>query len=158
MPSAAVRLLCDARNPSRSVRDAATDLAPFYWRGSSVAFQLALASLGAFLISTDVGTIIVEVKRLDALALDDALMRKEYVAADCDATFTPADWGTGTKALLTANFTVNEAAILPGTYRLIVRHVDADGDENTYLSTELRVLDPQSGSEGIDACQNARRS
>ncbi|MCW1915997.1 hypothetical protein OJ996_20585 [Luteolibacter sp. GHJ8] len=150
MPSAAVRLLCEARNSSRTIRDAATQERPFYWRGSSVAFELALTNRGAHLLSAGVGSIIVEVKRLDAFPLDDALMRKEFVEGDCDAAFTAADWDGGTKALLTANFTVNEAAILPGTYRLIVTHVDAQGNVNIHLSSELAVLDPQTGSEGID--------
>ncbi|QJE95214.1 hypothetical protein [Luteolibacter luteus] len=150
MPSAVVRLLCESRDASRTVRDATTEQRPFYWRGSSVKFQLALADGGAFLLAADVGEIIVEVKKLTALALDDSLMRKTFVAGDCDDTFTSGNWGGGSKQLLEASFTVNEAAILPGTYRLIVRHVATDGQENVYLSSELQVIDPQSGSEGID--------
>ncbi|MCW1917072.1 hypothetical protein OJ996_26015 [Luteolibacter sp. GHJ8] len=150
MPSAVVRLLCEARSSSRTVRDAATQERPFYWRGSSVAFQLALTDRGAHLLAAGVGSIIVEVKRLDAFPLDDSLMRKEFVEGDCDAAFTAADWDGGNKALLTATFTVNEAAILPGTYRLIVTHEDPEGNVNIHLSSELAVLDPQTGSEGID--------
>lgn len=150
MPSAVVRLLCESRSQSRTVRDAATGERPFYWRGSSVKFQLALADQGSFLTAAGVGEIIVEVKALGASSLDDSLMRKVFLAGDCDETFVAADWAGGIKQLLEATFTVNEAAILPGSYRLIVRHVDGDGEENTYLSSELAVLDPQSGSEGID--------
>lgn len=150
MPSAVVRLLCESRSASRSVRDAATDQRPFYWRGSSVKFQIALTDHGAFLLAAEVGEIIVEIKALTALPLDDSLMRKVFVAGDCDASFTSADWPGSNKQLLEAPFTVNEAAILPGMYRLIVRHVAGDGEENIYLSSELQVLDPQSGSEGID--------
>lgn len=151
MPSHTVRVLCEARSQSRSVRDAATGEVPFFWRGSSVVMQLGLTDNGQHLLRAGVGTIIVEVKALDATSADDSLMRKEYAAADCDATFLAADWAGGAKQLLAAAFTLAEAAILPGTYRLIVRHVAPDSTEMTYLSTELRVLDPQSGSEGIDA-------
>jgi hypothetical protein len=150
MPSATVRLFCESRSASRTVRDAATLERPFYWRGSSVTFQLALADNAQFLLSPAVGQIIVEVKALTARSTDDSLMRKTFVAGDCDETFAAADWAGGAKQLLEARFTVAEAAILPGTYRLIVRHVDGDDEENTYLSTELQVLEPQSGSEGID--------
>lgn len=150
MPSAVVRLLCESRSASRTVRDASTEQRPFYWRGSSVKFQIALTDGGAFLLEAGVGEIVVEVKALTALALDDSLMRKTYIAEDCDATFTAADWGGGTKQLLEASFTANEAAILPGTYRLIVSHVDGGGEKNVHLSAELQVLDPQSGSVGID--------
>lgn len=150
MPSAVVRLLCESRSASRTVRDASTEQRPFYWRGSSVKFQLALTDGGAFLLATGVGEIVVEVKALTAGALDDSLMRKTYVTADCDETFASGDWSGGAKQLLEAGFTVNEAAILPGMYRLIVRHVAGDGEENIYLSSELQVLDPQTGSEGID--------
>lgn len=150
MPSAIVRLLCESRSASRTVRDAATDQRPFYWRGSSVKFQLALTDGGAFLLKPAVGEIVVEVKALTALPSDECLMRKAFVAGDCDETFSAGNWGGGSKQLLEAAFTMNEAAILPGIYRLIVRHIDAGGEENVYLSSELQVLDPQSGSEGID--------
>lgn len=151
MPSHTVRVLCEARSQSRSVRDAATGEVPFFWRGSSVVIQLGLTDNGAHLLRAGVGTLIVEVKALNASSADDSLMRKEFVAADCDATFTAADWAGGTKQLLAAAFTLGEAALPPATYRLIIRHVAADSSEMTYLSAELRILDPQSGSEGIAA-------
>lgn len=151
MPSHTVRVLCEARSQSRSVRDAATGEVPFFWRGSSVVMQLGLADNGAHLLRAGVGTIIVEVKPLGATSADDSLMRAEFVAADCDATFVAADWQGGSKQLLAAAFSLEDAAIAAGTYRLIVRHIAPDESEMTYLSAELRVLDPQSGSEGIDA-------
>jgi len=151
MPSHTVRVLCEARSQSRSVRDAATGEVPFFWRGSSVVMQLGLVDNGQHLLRAGVGTIIVEVKALNATSADDSLMRKDYAAAACDATFVAADWAGGSKQLLAAAFTLAEAAIPAGTYRLIVRHVAPDDSEMTYLSAELRVLDPQSGSEGIDA-------
>jgi hypothetical protein len=150
MPSAVVRLLCEARNPSRSVRDAATLAAPFFWRGDSVRFELGLADAGAFLAAAAVGTLVVEVKALHAIASDDSFMRKVFGTADCDATFTGADWPGGAKQLLAAEFSVDESAIPAGTYRLIVRNEASDDSVLTYLSTELRVLEPQSGSAGID--------
>lgn len=150
MPSAIVRLLCDARSQSRTTRDAATGERPFYWRGSSVRFQLALVDNGQFIMAADIGEITVEVKALTARSTDDSYMRKTFVAADCDETFAATDWQGGGKQLLDASFTVGEAAILPGSYRVIVRHTDGDGEENTFLSAELQVLEPQSGSEGID--------
>ena len=151
MPSHTVRVLCEARSQSRSVRDAATGEVPFFWRGSSVVMQLGLADNGQHLLEAGVGTIIVEVKALSALSVDDSLMRKEFLAAACDDTFVAADWAGGAKQLLAASFTLAEAAIAAGTYRLIVRHIAPDDSEMTYLSAELRVVDPQAGSEGIDA-------
>ena len=151
MPSHTVRVLCEARSQSRAVRDSATGEVPFFWRGSSVVMQLGLADNGQHILRAGVGTIIVEVKALSATSADDSLMRAEFVAADCDATFIAADWAGGAKQLLAAAFSLEDAAIAPGTYRLIVRHVAPDESEMTYLSAELRVLDPQSGSEGIAA-------
>jgi hypothetical protein len=151
MPSHTVRVLCEARSQSRSVRDAATGEVPFFWRGSSVVMQLGLVDNGQHLLRAGVGTIIVEVKSLSATSADDSLMRKEFAAAACDATFVAADWTGGAKQLLAASFTLAEAAIIAGTYRLIIRHVAPDESEMTYLSAELRVVDPQAGSEGIDA-------
>ena len=151
MPSQIVRILCEARSQSRTIRDSVTGERPFLWRGSSIIFQLGLTDNGQHLLRAVVGTIIVEVKRLDATSADDSLMRKEFVAADCDATFTAADWTGGAKQLLAASFTVEESALYPGVYRLIVRHEGSDGTALTHLSAEFAVLDPQSGSEGIDA-------
>ncbi len=151
MPSHIVRVLCEARSQSRTVRDAATGERPFLWRGSSVVFQLGLADNGAHLVSAGIGQIIVEVKALKATSADDCLMRKVFLAADCDGTFTGTHWEGGAKQLLAADFDLAEAAIPADTYRLIVRHVADDDTEMTFLSTEFAVLDPQSGSEGIDA-------
>lgn len=151
MPSQIVRILCEARSQSRTVVDAVTGERPFLWRGSSLIFQLGLVDNGQHLLRPAVGTIIVEVKRLGATSADPALMRKEFVAADCDATFAAADWAGGSKQLLAASFTATEAALFPGIYRLIVRHEGGDGSILTHLSAEFGIIDPQSGSEAIDA-------
>ncbi|MEK7952786.1 glycosyl hydrolase family 28-related protein [Luteolibacter soli] len=151
MPSHIIRILCEARSQSRTVRDAATQEAPFAWRGSDLAFQLALTDNGQHLLAAGVGTIIVEVKSLNATSADDSLMRKEFDADDCDETFVAGDWAGGAKQLLAATFTKAEAALAQDSYRFIVRHVADDGSEMTYISAEFRLLDPQSGSEGLDA-------
>jgi hypothetical protein len=151
MPRHAVRLLCEARSQSRTTRDSATNEIPFYWRGGDVVFHLALTDNAQHLLAAGVGTITVQVKTLASTSADDPLLHKTFVAADCDSTFAAADWPGGSKQLLAAIFTEAEAAILPGTYRLIVTHEDGSGLEMVHASTELRVLDPQAGSEEIDA-------
>ncbi|RYD80391.1 MAG: SGNH/GDSL hydrolase family protein, partial [Verrucomicrobiaceae bacterium] len=61
------------------------------------------------------------------------------------------DWHGGSKQLLAAAFTKAEAALPANSYRFIVRHIAPDDSEMTYISAEFRLLDPQSGSEGLEA-------
>jgi hypothetical protein len=151
MPAHAVRILAECTNPESRVEDAATRKPPFWWRGSSVEFHLALARAGQFLTAADIGEgeIIVEVKDRHAADSTPCLMRKTYTGADCDGGFDAAGWAAGSERLLTASFNDGEALLIAGTYRLIVRFVDADGEGNTYLSAEIRVVEDHSMSEAV---------
>ncbi|MDB6078759.1 MAG: hydrolase family protein [Akkermansiaceae bacterium] len=146
-----VRLLGESQNTSRTVRDTNTAERPFWWAGSDLSIQLAISDHGAFVLAAQIATLIVEVKALDAGPLTASLMRKTYGAADCDASFTAADWPSSLKQLVTASFTAAEAALPPGSYRLIVRAEDGSGLKNTYLSTEIAVVEDYSESESIIA-------
>lgn len=146
-----IRLLADSANPSKTQADVTTGRRPFWWRGSDVRFSVALVENGRFLVAADIGEIIVEVKRLGAQPAEDCLMRKTYVAGDCDGTFTGADWAAGDRQLLEAEFTFAEAALVPGSYLFIVRHVAASGIQNTFINTEVLVLEDGSDSSILAA-------
>jgi hypothetical protein len=146
-----IRFLAEAKAPLRNITDAVTGQRIFWWRGSDITLELALTQNGQHLLAADIGTLIVEVKTLLASPSDAALMRKEYGSADCDATFTAASWATGSKALLTAEFTDAEAALPPGHYRIIIRHEDPDGLKNTYASSEIEVIEDHSESSSLSA-------
>jgi hypothetical protein len=151
MPSNRIRILCESKNASQIVKDALTAEFPFFWRGSDITFEIACADFGKHLIATGIGLLIIEVKALNAIPSDPALMRATLGAADCDSSFTAADWAGGAKALATVTFTAAAAALEPGTYRLIVRHEDPSGKRNTYISSQIRVIEDHSESESIAA-------
>ncbi len=146
-----VRFLAESKLPLRNITDALTGQRIFWWRGSDVRFEIAVTDNGQHLLAGDIGTLIVEVKNLTAGPSDAAVMRKEFGEADCDATFTAADWNGGVKALLFADFTDAEAALAPGHYRIIVRHEDPAGLKNTYCSSEIEVIEDHSESSSLSA-------
>lgn len=146
-----VRFLAESKLPLRNITDALTGQRIFWWRGSDVRFEIAVTDNGQHLLAGDIGTLIVEVKNLTAGPSDAAVMRKEFGEADCDATFTAADWNGGVKALLFADFTDAEAALAPGHYRIIVRHEDPAGLKNTYCSSEIEVIEDHSESSSLAA-------
>lgn len=151
MSAHTVRLLCESRSQKRQVLDVATGEIPFWWRGSDLQIQLALTDGGVFLLKEDITTLNVEVKALDAGPDDPVLMIKTIAGSACDALFSPATWAGGTRQLCTATFTDAEAALVPGRYRIIVRHEDAGGLKQTFLSAEIRVLEDQAESVSISA-------
>lgn len=135
-----IRLLADSKNQSRTLTDARTQERLFWWRGSDLRIEIALADAGKFLPSSAVGTITVEIKEINSLPSDPALARRVYGSADCDSTFTAADWRGGVKSLIAANFDAADIALDPGEYRLIIRHEGlADG-------SGFYVREPATGS------------
>jgi len=144
-----IRLFAEANQVVRTPLDEIHEKPLFWWRGSDVRIELGLFDNGVALTQADVGTIIVEVKALDSLPVDPSLMRKEYGPGDCDATYTAESWSNGAKQLVVAEFTAAEAALVAGSYRLIVRHEDATGKKITFISGVIKVEEDFSESASI---------
>lgn len=150
MPDPAIiRVLCDASTNTESGLDANTGKGLEFWRGNSVTFELGLKKRdGSFLLAADVGTVIVQVKEDGALDTDAAIMHDTFGTGDCDSGFTAASWDAGGK-LVTAPFTIAEAALDAGNYWLIVRHQDVSSNEITYCKFRLVVREDQAQTTNI---------
>lgn len=146
-----VRIIGESKNKNASIADKVTRQTPFWWRGVSLQIQIALSTNGVFLTATEVGSITVEVKELNATASTPPSMRKVYGAGQCDATFDGSTWESDGSQLFTAEFSKEEAALEAGRYRLIVSHVDGVGNENTYLSTVIAVIEDYHESASLSA-------
>lgn len=149
-----VRVLAESKDTSPRVSDANTGEPLFFWRGNSLRIELALAALGQFLLKGDVGTIHVLIKPASGTESDPSNMIAAILAADCDAGFTAADWGSGVGQLCVAEWTKEEAGVDAGDYVLIVSHTDPTGKRNTYLSTQLTVKDDQHETLDLVGPQN----
>lgn len=143
-----IRALAESKSQENAL-DANTNKPLFWWRGSDLEIQIALSRAGVFLLSADIGTVTVEVKKQDARPTQPALMRKVYGAADCDLSFVADDWQHGQKQLFTAIFTDEEAALDAGVYRLIVKHNAPNGAKDTFLSSLIRVVENHSGAASL---------
>lgn len=143
MASHVVRVLAESKNCSSKVADQNTREGLFWWRGSDLNIELALAQNGAFLSGGEVGSIVVAVKEEGAPADAPVRMAKTLTGADIFTDFTPQRWESGNSSLCVARFSREEAALEAGTYRLIVLHTGPDGCRNTYLNSEITVKEDQ---------------
>lgn len=148
MPAHPLRFLAESKDASRDLRDAITGSALFWWSGVDLSLRIALSDYETFLLAAGVGTIAIEIKTHTADAADFNLFRAEFGSADCDNTFTAADWDGGGKALLTALVPKEAIPFAPGRYRLIVTH-EKDGIANVYASTTVLIVASQSAYDGV---------
>ena len=130
-PAEIIRIECDSFNKTSAVHDQrARNKEPLaFWRGSDVAFQLAISHKGVFLTPEDAGTVSVELKDRYANPSDPSLWRDE---PDIEAGFTAEGWNGKTSQLVTARLpSAITERLIAGHYFLIVTH------EGTHRSTHL---------------------
>lgn len=151
MAAHTIRILGESKDSAFNVRDAATLQPPFYWRGNDVRLECALLTNGVFLTSSEIGTITVVVKALNAGPDDSPLMLRTISAGDCDPLFSAAKWTAGTGQLFVASWTRAEAALAAGDYALVISHDDASGNRSTHLRTKLTVREDQHDSISLSA-------
>lgn len=138
-----VRILCDQAHRG-NVNDVLSGKPLEIWRGSDVTLQLGLRQAGQHLLSTDGGTIIVELKAPSAGANDSSLWRDDTLALE--AGHTAQGWVDGDTYL--AATTIDQEttqALSTGVYHLIVKR---EGTlMGTYLSSEIHVKEDYSQSD-----------
>ena len=141
MPAHTIRILAESKTVDSKAFDSNTGDALSWWRGNDLRIEIALSDSGRFLVASDVGSITVAVKGFDQGPDDAPSMIAVIGSADCDAGFDAEKWHAKTNSLCVAEFTRIESALDAGQYRLIVSHDDGDGNRNTYLSSEILVIE-----------------
>lgn len=144
MSAEIIRIECDALNKEKVYDARGKNRILTFWRGSDVELQLALTQDGKFLLSSDMGRVIVELKDELSCPSDPSIWRTEVLTGN--TALTEFTWKNGAESLVSPIIPkAITQRLIPKNYWLIVRHV-ADEGTSTHLSHFIKVQEDRSYS------------
>lgn len=145
MSANTIRTLLTEKGRSRKVLDHNTGETPFWSRGDDLEIEVGLCNQdGSFLAAADVGDLEIVIRENSEDEEAPKRMVANLTQADCDPSFTAADWELG-GALFTVSWDRDEAALeVPSgkssqRYLCYVAHIDDANKRTTYGAFEIEV-------------------